>query len=337
MNHKTRSANTQQRTLLRLGAMLVIGSLVAPLASAQDKDAFPSKQISVVVPMSPGGATDVVARIFAQKTTQALGQPTVVLNKPGATGAIGATYVARAAPDGYTLLVGPGTVMIVNPLVTKSPYDVARDFRPVGLLARAETIFVTNNKTGFKTLGDVIQYAKKNPGKLAYGSAGQGSSFHLAIEHLQSATGIELLQVPYKGAAPAETALISGEIGLMITNTVSALPHIRSGRLVPLAIASSDQSRELPNVPRASDTVPGYVIDTWVGLYAPIATSDAVIARLSAATNAFLRAPENAEAMRALGLEPAPGSPEDALRYQNQEMAMWARIVAAAKAKGRLD
>jgi tripartite-type tricarboxylate transporter receptor subunit TctC len=336
VSRKTRSAPVR-RALLQLGAALVTASMMAPLASAQGTTAFPSKPISVVVPMSPGGATDVVARIFAQQLSQALGQPALVENKPGATGAIGATHVARAAADGHTLLVGPSSVMVVNPLVTKAPYDVARDFRPVGLLARAETIIVTNPASGFKTLNDVIQYAKKNPGKLAFGSNGQGGAFHLAGEFLQLAAGIELLHVPYKGAAPAETALMSGEIGLMVTNTVSVLPHIRSGRLVPLAIASPGRSRELPNVPHASDTVPGYVVDTWVGLYAPAGTSDAAITRLSGVTNAFLRAPENIEAMRARGLEPVPGTPEDAVKFQNQEMAMWTRVVTEAKAKGRLD
>jgi tripartite-type tricarboxylate transporter receptor subunit TctC len=311
--------------------------MVPNMASAQSQATFPSKPFSVVVPMSPGGATDVVARIFAQQLSQALGQPAVVENRAGGTGSIGAMQVARAAADGHTLLVGPSSVMVVNPLVSKSQYDVARDFRPVGLLARAETIIVTNAGTGFKTLDDVIQYAKKNPGKLAYASNGLGGAFHLAGEYLQMVAGIDLLHVPYKGAAPAEVGLIAGETGLMISNTVSVLPHIRTGRLVALAVASPGRSRELPNLPPASETLPGYVVDTWVGLYAPVGTSDAAIAKLNAATNAFLRNPENAQAMRSRGLEPLPGSPEDALRFQNQETATWAKVVAAAKAKGRLD
>lgn len=337
MSHNIETANIMRRDLLQLGALLLASTLAPTIASAQNKEAFPSKPFSVVVPMSPGGATDVVARIFAQQLSQSLGQPAIVENRAGATGSIGALQVARAAADGHTLLVGPSSVMVVNPLVTKSQYNASRDFRPIGLLARAETVIVTNRATGFKTLDDVIQYAKTNPGKLAYGSNGQGGAFHLAGEFLQLAAGIDLLHVPYKGAAPAEAGLIGGETGLMITNTVSVLPHIRTGRLVALAVASPGRSRELPNVPPASETVPGYVVDTWVGLYAPAATTDAVIARLNAATNAFLRRPENAEAMRSRGLEPVPGSPDDAQRFQNQETAMWEKVVAAAKAKGRLD
>lgn len=337
MIRNIRTKNTRRCALLQIGALLTATTLISTVACAQNKGVFQSKLFSIVVPMSPGGATDVVARMFAQELSQSLGQPAIVENRAGATGSIAAIQVARAAADGHTLLVGPSSVMVVSPLMTKSQYDVSRDFRPIGLLARAETVIVTNRATGFKTVDDVIQYAKKNPGKLAYGSNGQGGAFHLAGEFLQLAAGIDLLHVPYKGAAPAEAALIGGETGLMITNTVSVLPHIRTGRLVALAVASPGRSRELPSVPPASETVPGYVIDTWVGLYAPAATSDAVIVKLNSVTNAFLRNPLNAEAMRTRGLEPAPGSPDDAQRFQNQEMAMWSKVIAAAKAKGRLD
>jgi tripartite-type tricarboxylate transporter receptor subunit TctC len=239
--------------------------------------------------------------------SETLGKQVVVDNRPGASGAIGASLVARSAPDGYTLLVGPGTVMVVNPMVSKTQYDATRDFRAVGLLVGAELVFVTTPATGFKTLGDVIRYARKNPGKLTYASTGQGSSFHLATELLQDAAGIELLHVPYKGGAATETAMFACDIGFMLANTAYALPHIRSGRMMPLAIASPGGSKELPDVPVASRTVPGYEANTWIGLYAPAGTSDEVIAKLNAAVNAYLRDPKHASDLRARGLELLPG------------------------------
>src|SRR5690606_23605149 len=164
-------------------------------------------------------------------------------------------------PDGYTLLLGPSSVMVVNPLVNSTSYDTVRDFRPVSPLMRAETLLIASAASGFKTLDDVIKQAKANPGKIPYGSNGNGSAFHLAGEYLQMLAGIELLHVPYKGAGPAEIALMAGEISLMVTNTASALPHIRAGKFTALAIVSTGLSRELPDVPHATETVPGYVIN----------------------------------------------------------------------------
>lgn len=334
---KTYSKNTR-RGAMNLIALVLSGVTFMPtLTSAQGKDAYPSKPITLVVPSEAGAATDITARGLAQYLSTTLGKQVIVDNRPGASGAIGATYVARSAPDGYTLLVGPGTVMVVNPMVSKTQYDATRDFRPVGLLVGAELVFVTSPVTGFKTLGDVIQYAKKNPGKLNYASTGAGSSFHLATELLQDAAGVEMLHVPYKGGSSTEMALISGDIGFMLANTAYALPHIRSGRMVPLAIASPGKSSELPNVPSASETVPGYEANTWNGLYAPAGTSDEIIAKLNAATNAYLRDPKEAASMRAKGLEPLPGSPADALRFQSQEQAKWGRVVSLVRSKGRLN
>lgn len=327
-----------RRGMLSLVALAMSATSFLPtLASAQGKDAYPSKPITLVVPSEAGGAVDITARGLAQQLSMSLGKQVIVDNRPGASGAIGATYVARSAPDGYTLFVGPGTVMVVNPMVSKTQYDATRDFRAVGLLVSAELVFVTSQATGFKTLGDVVQYAKKNPGKLTYASNGQGSSFHLATELLQDMAGIEMLHVPYKGGASTETALLSGDIGFMLANTAYALPHIRSGRMVALAVASPEGSKQLPEVPAASKTVPGYEANTWVGLYAPAGTSDDVIAKLNAAVNVYLRDPKHASDMRAIGLEPLPGSPADAVRFQSQEQAKWGRVVSLVRAKGRLN
>lgn len=317
---------------------LVLSMTLMPLrADAQTNEAYPSKAITLVVPSQPGGTADPVARELAQHLSKEFGKPVVVENRPGASGAIGATHVAHAAPDGYTLLIGPVTTMVANPLVTETRYQVERDFRPVGLLIDAELVLVTTPSTGFKTLGDVIQYAKKNPGKLAYGSNGRGASHHLAMEYLQSLAGVELLHVPYQSGAAAEMAMLGGQIQVMIGNTSYVRPHIRSGRMVGLAVASAERSKALPDLPLSSATVAGYQLTTWVGLYAPAGTSDEIVAKLNAATNAFLRDPQNAEALRSKGLEPRPGSPADFLKFQTEEQKKWGKIVSFARAKGRLN
>jgi len=338
MNCSNNTTAITRRTVGK-GLLAVASVIVAPpTAWAQTKEVFPSRSVSLVVPMSPGGSTDQMARSLAQRLTKTLGQPTVVENKAGATGAIAANFVARASGDGHTLLMAPSSVVVVNPLVSNVQYDIKRDFRPVGLFAVVETIIVASKKTGFQTLADVISFAKKNPGKLTFGSNGIGSSFHLAGEFLQLLAGVELLHVPYKGAAPAEAALLANEIDIAVTNTVSILPHIKSGAVTPIAILSSSRSpsRGLPQVPHASATLPGYVVDTWAGLYAPASTSTEVILRLNTELNKFLLDPDSAEYLRTKGVEPAPGTPDDLVQFQEKELAKWAKVVTAAKAAGRL-
>jgi tripartite-type tricarboxylate transporter receptor subunit TctC len=325
-----------RRKLVAGAGGLAAMALFASAAHAQE--AFPTKPLSVVVPMAPGGSTDYLARTVAQHLSEALGKPVVVDNKAGATGAIGTSFVARAPADGHTLLVAPSSVIVVNPLVSKVSYDTVRDLKPIGLLAKVEVIVVAAKETGFKTLADMIEYAKKHPGKLTYGSNGQGSAFHLAGEMLALQAGVEMLHVPYKGASLAEAALLSNEIDIMVTNTISAMPYIKSGKVVPLAIASSSgKSRELPEVPLATETLRGYTADTWLALYAPAATSDAVVDKLNAAVNDYLRDPQQAAALRSRGMEPAPGTADDLQRYQAQELATWTKVAKALKAAGRLE
>ncbi|MCK1513210.1 tripartite tricarboxylate transporter substrate binding protein [Bradyrhizobium sp. 190] len=331
------SRNGRRGAMNLMALVLCAMTFVPTPASAQNKDAYPTRLITLVVPSEAGGAVDITARSLAQHLSKTLGKSVIVENRSGASGAIGATYVARSAPDGYTLLVGPGTVMVVNPMVSKTQYDATRDFRAAGLLVSAELVFVTSPATGFKTLDDVIQYAKKNPGKLTYASNGPGSSFHLATELLLNMVGIDLLHVPYRGGASTATAMLAGDIGIMLANTAYVLPYIRSGSMVALAIASPGQSSELPDVPAASKTVPGYEANTWIGLYAPAGTSDEVIAKLNAEMNTYLRDPKGAAEMRAKGLEPLSGSPEDAVRFQSQEQEKWGRVVSLVRAKGQLN
>ena len=326
---KRSSDNASRRTVLQ-----ALGAAALPLPALAQ--AYPSRPVTLVAPMAAGGSTDYAARLLAQRLTEAFGVPMVVENRPGATGSIGASYVARSSPDGYTLLLGNSSVVVVNPLTTNVSYDIARDFRPVGMLATVETILVASRKSGIRSLPDLIAHAKATPGRLTYGSNGQGSAFHLAGEFLSLSARIELLHVPYRGASEAEAALLSGDIDIAVTNTVSVAPHIREGLVAPLAIVSTAPP-SLPDVPRATTVLPDYVVDTWVGLYAPRATQDEPVRRLNEALNAFLRAPANAEAMKARGLEPAPGTIEDAVRFQDSERAKWSRVVEFVRAGGRLN
>ncbi len=324
----------RRRVLARIAAT-ASASMAGGLMAQQSGD-FPTGPITMVAPMAAGGSTDYAARLFARKLSDALGKPALVENKPGASGAIGAVFVARAPADGHTLLVAPSTVAVVNPLVTSVPYDINRDFRPIGMLARVETVLVASKRSGFASIADMVRHAKANPGKLTYGSNGQGSALHLAGEFLAQLAGVELLHVPYKGASLAETALLAGEIDLLVTNTVSVIQHVRAQTVVPLALLSSSPSQQLPQLQRGSQALPGYVVDTWVAVYAPKGTSETAVSKLNRALNTFLSDRENAAEMVSRGLEPAPGSPEDAQRFVDAETAKWTKVVTSMKAGKRL-
>lgn len=314
---------------------LVLIAAGSPAARAQET--YPNRVIKFVAPFPAGGTTDIVGRLLAQRMSQSLGQPVIVENKAGAAGAIGAVTVAQAPADGYTALIGPSTAIVINPHVSQIAYDVGRDFRPVGLIMKAETLIVAHPSKGFTSLADVISYARANPGKLTFGSFSSGSSAHLVMAHLQAAAGIDLLHVPYKGAAPAEFALVAGEIDLLVVNTVSSLPHIEARKMTPIALISSAESQIFPKLARAADLLPDFVFDTWLALYVPAKTSDAVVNHLNAAMVKALREPKLVEELRAKGIEPVPGSPADLVAFQAFESDRWGRAVTSAKARGRLD
>jgi tripartite-type tricarboxylate transporter receptor subunit TctC len=311
--------------------------LLLAAAAARAADTYPNRVIKMIAPFPAGGATDVAGRLLAHRMSASLGQAVIIENRAGASGAIGVLAGAEAAADGYTLLVGGSSTVAVNPHVTKVTYDMARDFRPVSLIMKAETLIVAHPSTGFRSLADVVAAARKSPGKLTFGNAGTGSAHHLALVYLQMKTGIDVLHVPYKGAAPSELAMVAGEIDVLVVNTVSALPHIEAGKMIPIALLSSAKSQAFPTLPRASDFVAGYVFDTWLGLYAPVRTSDAIVSRLNRAAVDALTDPKLVEDFRAKGMEPAPGSATELQGYQSAESARWAEAAAAARAKGWLD
>ncbi|MBK9673838.1 MAG: tripartite tricarboxylate transporter substrate binding protein [Betaproteobacteria bacterium] len=326
--------NPLRRTLAILPAIaLSLATLAAvPIAHAQ---AFPQKPVRLVVPFPPGGPIDTVARAIAQKLTEAWGQTVVVDNRPGAGGNIGADLVAKAAPDGYTVVMGALSTHAVNPsLYPKMPYDAAKDFAPISLVAVTPNVLVVNPSLPVATAREFIAYARANPGKLAFGSGSNGSAGHLAGELFKVDAGVDMLHVPFKGAAPAMQALLAGDTQLMFDNLASATAQVKAGKLKALAVTTARRSKLAPDLPTLAEAgLPGFDISTWFGLLAPAGTPADVVARWNAEVTRILNSTEMRERMTALGAEPAPDTPAEFARFIAGETAKYARIVKLSGAK----
>ena len=291
---------------------------------------FPTRPVRVVVPFPPGGPTDTIARLVAPRLEQGWGQPVIVENRGGAGGNIGTDTVARAAPDGHTLLLAASSHAI-NPSIFRSlPYDPVRDFAAVALLASSPFVLVVHPSVPAHSLAELLALARARPGRLNYASASNGSGNHLAMEMLKAATGVDLVRVPYAGAAPATTDLLAGQVPVMFNNMVSAVPHIAAGRLRALAVSGPARSTALPAVPAVAETLPGFDASTWYGVLAPAGTPPAVAAELNARFVAALDGPEQRERLLALGLEPTTSSADGFGRFIAAEMAKWGRAARAA-------
>jgi len=314
-------------------ALTLLLALFAPCA-APAQTAYPAKPIRMVVPYPPGGPTDVLGRIVAQKLSESLGQQVNVENKPGASGMIGAELVARSAPDGYTLLTN-ASIHVINPsLYAKSSFDAIRDFAPVALIAEVPLILVVNPGVPVKSVGDLIALGKAQPGKLNFGSSGNAAAPHLAGESFKIATGVQMQHVPYKGSAPALTDLIGGQVQLMFDSMPSAMPHVKSGRIRAVAVTSARRSPTMPELPTVAESgVPGFDISTWYGVWAPAGTPKDIVNRLSAEIARALRLPEIRERLAGLGAEPVGNTPEEFAAYCQSELAKWSKIVRESGAK----
>lgn len=300
---------TTRRAVLGLAALSIAGTLPVP-ALAQ---AFPSRAITLVVPFPAGGGPDLAARVLGEKLAAQMGQPVVVENKPGAGALLGATAVARSAPDGYTLLLTPNTLVIsphVLPAGATANIDVRNDLVPIIAPAVTPLILVTSPKLGVKDLKSALALARKS-GKLTYGSPGSGSPMHFAGEMLKHSAGVDLLHVPYRGVAPSITAALAGEIDILITGLGGALQYIKAGKLVPLALIEKSRSQLLPDVPTATEQgVPNVEVNAWYGLFAPKGTPPAVINKLNEEVNKALKLPDVQEKLLKAGIEPLGGTPE---------------------------
>ena len=326
--------NPLRRTLAILPAIALSLATLAAVGFA-NAQAFPQKPVRLVVPFPPGGPIDTVARAIAQKLTEAWGQTVVVDNRPGAGGNIGADLVAKAAPDGYTVVMGALSTHAVNPsLYPKMPYDAAKDFAPISLVAVTPNVLVVNPSLPVATAREFIAYARANPGKLAFGSGSNGSAGHLAGELFKVDAGVDMLHVPFKGAAPAMQALLAGDTQLMFDNLASATAQVKAGKLKALAVTTARRSKLAPDLPTLAEAgLPGFDISTWFGLLAPAGTPADVVARWNAEVTRILNSAEMRERMTALGAEPAPDTPAEFARFIAGETAKYARIVKLSGAK----
>ncbi|MCE2949422.1 MAG: tripartite tricarboxylate transporter substrate binding protein [bacterium] len=315
-----------------------VGAAVAaagatPFALAQPA-AWPTKSIRFILPFPPGGGTDTLARIVGQKASEALGQPIVMDNRPGAGANIGAELAARAAPDGYTIVMGNIAHAVNMSLYRKLGYDLITDFAPVTLLASTPNILVVGPAVPAKSVAELVALAKASPGKFNYASAGSGSSSHLAGELFKTMTGIDLVHVPYKGGGPAVASLLSGEAAIGFATAPSVLPQVRAGKLRALAVTSARRSSAAPELGTIAEAgVAGYDSNTWYGVLAPRRTPDALVARLNTIFAGAMNSAEVRERVALHGFEPETSTPQAFGEYIRAEVAKWAKVVKAAGIK----
>ena len=308
----------------------LLSLLILETAGAQS---FPSKPIRLVVPFAPGGSSSIVALLAAAEMSKGLGQQIVIENRPGGGGNIAMQEVARAEPDGYTLIIGHIGSLAVNPyLYDKLPYDVDRDFAAVSLLAIVPAIFVVHADVPAKDLREFVALAKRRPGELYYGSAGNGSAGHLAMEYLKQSTGIELQHVPYKGTGPNVTDLIAGRTQAASAGTPPLLPHVKTGRLRVIAVGTAKRLASLPDVPTVAEQgYPGFETSQWYGLNAPARTPEAVIQRLAEEAARAARSPLMLERLAADDAEAVGSTPAQYAAFIKREQERWSKVVRTAK------
>ena len=311
---------------------LLAAVLAAPLLALAQP--YPSKPVRVVVSFPPGSTPDIVGRALASRLQEAMGQPFVVENRAGAGGNIGADAVAKAAPDGHTLLVSTNGVFAINKALYRSmPFDPDRDLAPVSLLATAPQMLVVNPSLGVTGFKDYLEHARRNPGKLSYGSVGAGSASHLTMELLKSDAGVSLVHVPYKGFPPAVTDLLSGNIHTMFAIVPGVLPHVKAGKMAGLAVTALKRSELAPDVPSVAELgYPQLESLAWIGLGAPAGTPPEVLSRLSADTVRVMRAPEVRGLLGKQGFDVVAGSPQEFAGWIRAEAVKWARVIKASGA-----
>jgi tripartite-type tricarboxylate transporter receptor subunit TctC len=321
--------NVQRRRVIRILAA-VAASHWLPAVRAQA--AYPNRTIRIIAPVQPGGGVDLVARTVGERLQRAMGQAVIVENQSGGGGVIASQTTARAAPDGYTLMVGYVGTHGTNPAVRKLPYDAVRDFTPVGMVGGTPNLLVVHSDVPAKTLKEFIDHAKRNPGKLSYGSAGPGTLTHLAMEQLKLDADFFAVHVPYRGIGPAFTDLLGGQTQAMMPGLAAALPHLQSGRVRPLAVTGLARHRLLPQTPTFEELgFKGYDGVQWYGIMGPVNLPPAVVKRLNDEINKAIAAPELRDKLSAEALDPMPMSPDEFGRYVQADIARWSKLARERK------
>jgi tripartite-type tricarboxylate transporter receptor subunit TctC len=312
-----------------------LAGLLLAFAAAGAAAQFPDRPLRLIVPQAPGSATDTVARILAPEMARPLGQPVVVENRPGGALTIGIDAVAKSAPDGYTIGMGPiGALAITRHMVARLPYDIERDLQPVALVAKGHLLLAVSPSLPVKSVRELVDLAKRTPGKLVNASSSNGSPGHVAGELFKYMTGTDIVHVPYKGGAMAINDLIAGHVQIIFESLNSIAPHARSGKVKALAVSGARRSPGFPELPTIAEAgVPGYEAGTWSGVIAPAGLQPAVLARLNAAVNEAIRAPIFVERFASIGDEPAGGTPEDFAATIRRDSARWGEVVRRSGAK----
>ena len=320
------------RIALRQLALLGMAAVLGLGAQGVEAQAWPAKPITLIVPFPPGGTTDVLARALAESLRTSLGQPVIVESKPGAGATLGADFVAKSKPDGYTLLVGAVHHTIAPGVYKKLPYDFQKDLVPITTIALVPNVLVVNADTPVKSVTELVAMLKAQPGKFTYGSNGNGTAQHLIGTQFQQLTGTQLVHVPYKGSGPLTTDLLGGHVGMSFDTITPVLPHIKSGKLRPLAVTTIKRSSALPDVPTLDESgLKGFNIGTWFGVLAPAGTPPDVVARLNAEMVKVIRSPEFGKRMAEIGAEPVGDTSAQMARQIQEETEKFARLVKEGK------
>ncbi|HEV7392382.1 MAG TPA: tripartite tricarboxylate transporter substrate binding protein [Burkholderiales bacterium] len=314
-------------------AAIMFGMALAWPAEAGETDRYPTKPIRIVVPFPPGGSNDLLGRVISQKFNESWGQPAIIDNRPGGGSTIGIEVVVRAAPDGYTLLTTSGGIAI-NVSLYKLPFNPMTDLAPVALLAQMPYLLTVNPSLPAKSVQDVINLAKAQPGKLVFSSSGAGTSAHLTMEMFNSAAKLSMLHVPYKGGAPAVSAVMSGEAQMTFNVITGTLQHVRSGKLRGIAVSSAKRAEVAPEIPTVAESgVPRFEVIAWYNMFAPARTPRSIVNRLNAELNRMLLQPDVRERFRTLGVTPLSGTPEDLGNLLKSEIARYAKLINEAGIK----
>jgi len=317
---------------MKLKSLAILAALA--FASAASAQQYPNKPIRIINPWTPAGPAELLARTIGVKLQESLGQPVLIESRPGANGTIGATFVAKSAPDGYTILFSHVGPMAIHPAVAASmPYDTLKDFEPITQVAAGALVLLVRNDIPAKSVPELVAYAKANAGKLSCGSVGPASTTHFACEMFNMMGGVSTIHVPYKGSAPVVTDMLGGQIAISFLNIAGVMGQLKANQLRPLAVTTLKRSAVLPDLPALNELMPGFEVNSWYGMMAPAGTPKAIVQLLQRETAKALKAPDVNERLRAAGLEPVGNTPEEHAAQLRADLERWAKVAKTAKIK----